>query len=271
MKKCNACGEINKDNTKFCIKCGKQFSNFTPLCPDCEGVITPDDVFCNKCGRKIIESDSKKETAKKETYIEKPVVRTGRNRNFKIFVGLIGGFAAVAVIVLILVFVIDISNLTSPFKSTTEVKYEEVEDEQIAELPKEKLSSDQIRVISFFGHPDQFTIIFDEGNNNKRIDTWIYFDMDALFIFENGVYDDSEEYHGEKYQESGYELLPQDFIYGMTPLEVEALIGEKGTESFEENTGLSILTFGEGEIICIFNPGSKLIIASKQNKLSNEI
>ena len=267
MKKCNTCGEINKDNAKFCFTCGEQLSNFTTLCPDCKGVITPDDVFCNKCGKRIIESDLKQEVAKKVTskYIEKPVVRTGRNRNFKIFIGLIGGFAAVAVIAVILVFVIDISNLTNPFKSTTEVKYE-----QIGELPKEELSADQIRVISFFGHPDQFTIIFDEGNNNERIDTWIYSDMNAFFMFEDGTYNDSEEYFGKETQQSRYELLPQDFTYGMTPLEVETLIGQKGSESFEEDTGLAVLTFGEGEVICIFNPDNQLIIASKQNKLSNE-
>ena len=117
MKKCNSCGEINKDNSQFCIKCGKQLSNFTPLCPNCKSIITPDDVFCNKCGKSIIGSGSKQEAAKIETskYIKKPVVETGRNRNFKIFMGLIGGFTAVVVIVLILVFVIDIGNLTTPF------------------------------------------------------------------------------------------------------------------------------------------------------------
>jgi len=296
MKKCNACKETNKDNAKFCIKCGEQFSNFTPLCPDCKSVINPDDVFCNKCGKRIIESESKQEAAKKTTskYIEKSVVRTGSNRNFKIFLGLISGFTAVAVIVLLLVFVIDIGNLTNPFKSTAEAEEdeqiaekpeeddleetvgeaaaasEEEEDEQIAELSKEELSADQIRVISFFGHPDQFTIIFDEGNNNERIDTWIYSDMNAFYVFEDGVYNDSDEYFGEEFQQSRYGLLPQDFTYGMTPLEVEKLIGQKGSESFDEYTGLDALIFGEGEVICIFNPDNQLIIASKQNKLSNE-
>ncbi len=264
MKKCNACGEINKDNAKFCIKCGKQLSNFTLLCPNCKSIITPDDIFCKKCGKRIIESDSKQEATKKETYkyIEKPVIRTGRNRNFKIFLGLIGGFAVVAVIAVILIFVLDIGNLTAPLKSITEVEYE-----QIGELPKEELSSDQDRVISLFGYPDQFTIIFDEGSNNKRIDMWIYFDMEALFIFENGTYDNSEQYYGEKSQESEYEVLPQDFIYGMTPVEVKTLIGEKGTESFEEDTGFGVLTFGGGEIICIFSPDSGLLLASRQNRL----
>jgi len=135
----------------------------------------------------------------------------------------------------------------------------------------EKTIEDQERIILLFGYPDQFTIIFDESNNNKRIDTWIYFGMDALLIFENGIYVDSEQYYGESIQESGYELLPQDFIYGMTPAEVKMLIGEEGSDSIEENTGLEVLTFGEGQIICIFNPDSKLIIASKQSKLSDKI
>ena len=152
MKKCNTCGETNKDNAKFCIKCGEQFSNFMPLCPHCKSIITPDDVFCNKCGKSIIESGSKQEAAKIETskYIEKPVVRTGRNRNFKIFVGLIGGFAAVAVIAVILIFIVDIGNLTAPLKSITEATVEtittseEEEDEQITELPKEVLTDNKL-------------------------------------------------------------------------------------------------------------------------------
>jgi len=122
MKKCNTCGETNKDNAKFCIKCGKQLSNFTLSCPHCKSIITPDDIFCKECGKRIIESGSKQEAAKIETseYIEKPVIRTGRNRNFKIFLGLIGGFAIIAIIAVILIFVVGIGNLTNPFKSITE-------------------------------------------------------------------------------------------------------------------------------------------------------
>ena len=140
MKKCNTCGETNKDNTKFCVKCGEQFSNFTHLCPHCKSIITPDDVFCKKCGKRIKASDSKQKVTKKETnrYIEKPVTETGRNRNFKIFLGLIGGFAAVAVIAVILIFVLGIGNLTNPFKFITE----KIKGEQITELPKEELTED---------------------------------------------------------------------------------------------------------------------------------
>lgn len=76
MKKCNTCGKINNDNAEFCFKCGNQFSNFTPLCPKCRSIIAPEDIFCNKCGEKLIETDSKKETYK---YTEKPIAEEGRN------------------------------------------------------------------------------------------------------------------------------------------------------------------------------------------------
>jgi len=119
MKKCNSCKETNEDNAKFCIKCGDQLSNFTPLCPNCKSVINPGDVFCIKCGKKIIKSKSKQKVVQKKIYkyIEKPVKKTGRNRNFKIFIGLISGLAVIAVITVILVFVVGIGNLTNPFKS----------------------------------------------------------------------------------------------------------------------------------------------------------
>ena len=187
-----------------------------------------------------------------------------------------------SIIIIGLVVYFILANYTGNFLSSLlskEEKIVEYQQEQESEtidaadaviLSKEKLSSDQTRVISLFGHPDQFIIIFDESYDNKRIDTWIYSDMNALFMFENGTYNDAEQYFAKEYQQSGYELLPQDFTYAMTPLEVETLIGQKGAKSIEEITGLNVLTFGKGEIICIFNPDNQLIIASKQNKLSNE-
>lgn len=288
MKKCNACGEINKDNTKFCIKCGEQFSNFTPLCPDCKNVVTPDDVFCNKCGKRIIESDSKQEAVKKETYkyIEKPVVRKSGNRNFKIFIGLVGGFAAVAVIVLILVFVIDINNLTNPFKSMIEAeKVEESEtddfketteeattaieeeDEQIIELPKEELTDDQLQVLSMLGYPDEYVIIFDEGNNNIRIEIWIFEAMQSSFLFEGGKYTSSEMVITPELLPDNYNIRPEEFVYSMTPDEVGYLIGEDGYQIVETNTGLKTIIYGEGIIVCTYNTDNLLVYVSRSKKV----
>ena len=218
-----------------------------------------------------------------------------KSKSFRNFIIIFSVFFSVVIIGLVTYFILtnyvenSLSSLLSKEQKTVESKQEQesttindtnitIDDTNTANnytdtviLSKEKLSTDQKRVISLFGYPDQFTIIFDEGNNNNRIDSWIYCDMNALFMFEDGAYSDSEEYFAKESQQSSYKLLPQDFTYGMTPFEVETLIGQKGTENFEEITGLNVLSFGEGEIICIFNPDSKLIVASKQNKLSGGI
>jgi len=219
-------------------------------CPECLAINEDSSVFCNKCGQKL---------------------RTVRSNSFRNFIISIISIMSIIVIGAIIYFVlanfaqIDFSSFLNKGQESADA-----ENSGTAILSKEELSADQTRVISLFGYPDQFMIIFDESYENKRIDTWIYFDMEALFIFENGTYDSSEQYYGGKSQESEYEVLPQDFMYAMTPLEVETLIGYDGTESIDESTGLNILTFGGGEIICIFNPDNELIIASKQNKLSDE-
>jgi len=59
----------------------------------------------------------------------------------------------------------DLSKATDQKNANVDVE------EEIEELKKEELGPDQERLISMFGYPDQFIIIFDEGNNNKRIDT----------------------------------------------------------------------------------------------------
>lgn len=229
-------------------------------CPNCLTLYEGPDRFCKKCGQKLKN------------------IRSNPFRNFIITIIVIVSIIIVGLAAYLILTNYTEINLPSLFSgdnssiSDQQTQEEEISEDLTSEVPgKEELGEDQKRIISLFGYPEQFTVIFDESNNNKRIETWIYPEMDALFIFENGTYNDVEEYYGETTQKSAYKLLPEDFTYGMTPPEVEMLIGEKGTGSTDEDTGLDILTFGEGQVICIFNPDSKLIIALKQNKLSDEI
>lgn len=288
MNKCNTCGENNKDSAEFCFKCGKQLSNFIPSCPDCKSIITPDDVFCNKCGKKLIETGLKKEAYK---YIEKPAASMGKNRNFKIFIGLIGGFAAITVIVLILVFAIDITNLTGRVQSIAEtekveetetddfietetddliktiIATEKEEDGQIAELPKEELSDDQMQVLSMLGYPDEYVIIFDEGNSNKRIEVWIFEAMQSSFLFEGGKYVGSELVITPKLLPDNYNIRPEEFVYSMTPEEVGYLIGDDGHQIIEINTGLKTIIYGDGIIVCTYNTDDLLVYVSRSKKV----
>ena len=296
MKKCNTCGESNRKNAEFCFKCGKQLSNFTPSCPNCKSIIAPDDTFCNKCGEKLIETGLKKETYK---YIEKPAASTGKNRNFKIFMGLIGGFATITVIVLILVFAIDIINLTGRVQSIAEtekveetetddfietetedfietetedliktiIATEEEEDGQIAKLPIEELTDDQMQVLSMLGYPDEYVIIFDEGNSNKRIEVWIFEAMQSSFLFEGGKYTSSEMVITPTLLPDNYNIRPEEFVYSMTPEEVGYLVGDDGHQIIETNTGLKTIIYGEGNIVCTYNTDDLLVYVSRSKKV----
>ena len=257
MKKCNSCGETNKDNAKFCIKCGKKLSNFTPLCPNCKSIIATNDIFCNKCGKELIETGSKKESYK---YIERPVVGKSRNRNFNIFIGLIAGFTAIAVIVLLLVFVIDISNLTNPFKSTSEA--EEVEEDEVIGL-----SEDQARVASIFGDPDEFVVAFNQSGEYKRAETWLFKEMEVSFTFLDGEYYASDKVITAKLENDNYNVKSGDFTAVMSPDEINNLIGEIGIEEIDPETNLKVLTFGEGIITCTFDSDDSLMIVFRMRRV----
>ena len=47
---CPACGEINREESKFCKKCGAPLKR---VCPHCGAAIASDSRFCDKCGKKI--------------------------------------------------------------------------------------------------------------------------------------------------------------------------------------------------------------------------
>jgi PKD repeat protein len=242
MKKCNSCGEINKDNAKFCIKCGKS----------------------------IIESGSKQEAAKIETskYIKKPVVETGRNRNFKIFMGLIGGFAAVAVIAVILIFVLDIGNLTNPFKSITE----EGKGEQITELPKEGLTAgESTQVASAEISSDGGILSIDEGALSgfsievleNTFTESVKFDVSTAQV-------ESHEFGDDFNPASPLITIDNGDIFGDTPMMVTIPIQIEDDEFamaffYDEQTrslqGLPLLSLTNNELVTLTQHFSKIVVS----------
>ena len=105
---------------------------------------------------------------------------------------------------------------------------EEEEKEQIIELPKEELTEDQLQVLSMLGYPDEYVIIFDEGNDNIRIEVWVFEAMQSSFLFEKGKYSGSEMVITPILLPDNYNIRPEEFVYSMTPDEVELIIGEIG-------------------------------------------
>jgi hypothetical protein len=130
-------------------------------------------------------------------------------------------------------------------------------------LPKEALSSDQQSLIAMAGYPEEFTILFDEGNANIRTETWVYEDMERYFAFQGGTYTGGEDITSPQLKDDNYKVVPEDFVYSLSPEEVTALIGTKGDEYIDKTTGLKVIKYAGGLIICSFSPEDALIGVSR--------
>lgn len=252
MKACPGCGALNNDKSTFCISCGNKIEEKILFCRYCGNKILSTNKFCKSCGNEVRKSAPISQQKDISKISQIPPQKKKRNKKLIITLSIILPIFFIFLVVILFI-VISIFPLTNP---------EEI---------KAELGPDQERVIKLFGYPDQFLIMFDEGNNNNRIDAWTYSEMETIFIFENGTYDSTEEYFNKVILEDKQEVFPDNFIYAMTPDEIKTLISKESVESFDESTGLKVLTFSKGDIICIFNPDDELIIVSKQLKLSGDI
>lgn len=224
-------------------------------CPNCKKLNENNSIYCSGCGH----------------FLAKPE-RSRSFRNFIITIFILFSVILMGLLVLLLLN----SGLKDLFlQQVATVSYDQrymdpEEDKAGNQGNAGKSSDDQEKVLSVFGYPEQFIILFDEGADNKRIDSWMYSDMEVCFLFEEGLFIDSDEYYLEGAGPGKYSVNPFDFYYGMTPPEVEEVLGGKGEEILEEATGLDLLIFGNGEIICIFNDMDELIGISK-NTLTEDI
>lgn len=228
------------------------------LCPNCNTQNEDEDAYCNKCG-----------------YSFKPPKKSHAFRNF--FIGL-SVFFSIVIIGLVIYFLI-INGVIGNFSGKTEdqpLAEGPIEDEEVIEesagfvYEPFEFSQDQKRLLAMTGYPDQFIIIFDEGNNN-RVEYWMYEDFETSFVFEDGVYTESSDFFPEELGQSDYDISPGDFSYMMSPEDINIIMGIDGKESTEELTGLKVLAFGQGELICIFNDDDGLIGVMRNKKLNTKI
>ena len=137
-----------------------------------------------------------------------------------------------------------------------------------AALPKEKLSPDQQSLLAMAGYPEEFIIIFDEGNANIRTDIWVYEDMERYFAFQGGTYIGGEEITPPELKDDKYKIVPEDFVYALSPADVTTLIGSKGDEYIDKTTGLKVIKYAGGLITCTFSPEDALIGVSRTRNIT---
>jgi len=202
--------------------------------PFCSSNNKDSTLFCKSCGKSMPEPPSTKEAQAPS----KPFMKPGKLKMTLIAAG-------VSLLVLITVL------LPSACSANK------------AALPKETLSSDQQSLIAMAGYPEEFLIIFDEGNANIRTETWVYEDMERYFAFQGGTYMGGEDITSQQLKDDKYKVVPEDFVYALSPEEVTALIGAKGDEYIDKTTGLKIIKYAGGLVICSFSPEDALIGVSR--------
>lgn len=132
------------------------------ICPNCNEENKDNAEFCVKCGNKL---------PKKEKF---PAPSPKRKiSGFKIFIILTIFIVGLSIIVLGVLYI-----FTDYLRVREATISEESQDQYLQKGEEIELSEDQERVLSMFGYPDEFIIVFDQDNKNLRIETWLYEDME---------------------------------------------------------------------------------------------
>jgi hypothetical protein len=253
---CPHCKRAIKDGVKFCEKCGaiivKKDIEYHPICPHCGKAIQDKAKFCKYCGKSIMESPSTKivQGLPSTKIAQTPAKKFWKFDKMKTSLILSGGFLIILLAIFIPLSVHYINRYTA-----------------LAALPKENLSSDQQRLLAMVGYPEEFIIIFDEGNANTRTETWVYEDMERYFAFQGGTYTGGEEITSPELKDDKYKVVPEDFVYALSPADVATLIGSKGDEHIDKTTGLKVIKYAGGLIICSFSPEDALIGVSRTRNI----
>jgi hypothetical protein len=212
-------------------------------CPFCSSNNEDSALFCESCGKSIPEPP----ITKVAQAPSKPFMKLD-----KLKITLIAAGAIFLVLITVL-----LPSACSANKAAA-----------LAVLPKEKLSPDQQSLIAMAGYPEEFIIIFDEGNANIRTETWVYEDMERYFAFQGGTYTGGEEITPPELKDDKYKVVPEDFVYALKPVDVATLIGSKGDEYIDKTSGLKIIKYGDGLITCSFSPEDALIGISRTRNIA---
>jgi hypothetical protein len=142
------------------------------------------------------------------------------------------------------------------------------EEDSIASTSQAQQVSDQERLIAAIGYPDEFTIIFDEGQDNLRVEMWLYADLERYFTFTEGEYTGGDTVITPILAADDFKITPDDFDYGMSRQNIAKLMGEQGISIVGKNSGYTAVSFKQGRLSCMFNEMDQLVTVLKTRAVS---
>ncbi len=122
-------------------------------------------------------------------------------------------------------------------------------------------SDDQKVLLSTFGAPDHFQILFyydDFKKESVRLESWAYSQLSYSFIFKNGVYKQGEKVYIGSAGPNAYGFLPTRFTASTTAKQVEKWFNEKPLIVSDSRPGVKIYNYGDGVMLFQFDRHNKL-------------
>lgn len=260
MKSCQVCGVLNIKEAKFCTKCGSEIKESYIFCVHCGKKVLSSTRFCKYCGREVKEPlsteaavlSNNKIAQPEEVSIEKiiPEKTIAPAKSKKSRKKLIISLSVILPIIFLLAMFI---TLVAVFGKG---------------IP-DGFSTEQKKMISSFGHPGEYVIIFDR-DSIKRVDIWLYPELERYFIFENGKYSGGKEAISPYLKRDKIKVVPEDFIKGMKIDDVIKVVGAQPQKNTDSKSGITTLSFYSGLLIITFNEKEELVNISRTKEINDK-
>lgn len=255
MKACPGCGTLNEEEKTFCINCGEKIEGRILFCSYCGNKIVSSNKFCKLCGKEVkrpslFVSDSKiREPASvsvKKITPENTQVRSNQVKSNKKLIVTLSVFGSVLFLGLIITLILVFGWTSSP-------SYD--------------LSPDQEKLISSFGYPGEYVIIFDR-ENSKRVDMWMYPELERYFMFENGIYAGGKETIHPDLKKDDIDVKPEEFTMDMKIDDVIKVVGIEAQKNIDDKLKLTGLSFYEGLLTVAFNEKEEIVNITRTKEIN---
>ena len=258
MKSCQICGASNIIEAKFCIKCGSEIKESYIFCVHCGKKVLISTRFCKYCGREVKEplspeaavlSNNKtvrlEEVSFKKIIPEKTIVPAKSKKSRKKLIISLSVILPVIFLLAMLISLVAVFNKGIP----------------------DGLSTEQKKLISAFGNPGEYIIIFDR-DSSKRVDMWLYPELERYFIFKNGKYSVGKEVINPGLKKDEIKVVPEDFIKGMKIDDVIKVVGAQPQKKTDSKSGITALLFYDGLLTVAFNEKEEIINITRTKEIN---
>jgi len=258
MKPCQACGASNSAGAVFCSKCGSEIKESYLFCIHCGKKVSGSNKFCKYCGREVrgllssgtVALSNTKVIQPAQSFVEKtlPQKATTPSKPKKSRKKLVITLSVVLPVVFLLAMLV---LLVAVFGKS---------------IP-DGLSTEQKKLVSSFGNPGEYMIIFDR-ESSKRVDMWLYPELERYFIFENGKYSGGREVVNPDLKKDEIKIVPEDFIKVMKIDDVIKVVGEQPQKNADSKSGITTLIFYEGLLTVAFNKNEEIINITRTKEIN---